>query len=387
MSKYKNKRLHISAFDFVFVVIFLGFLISSGYFAKEYRETKDKFNIEQTKVDFIIEAPSREQINEIKARSDIENAVPYVYKSVKIKGTNKSVDSGLYIIDNIDDLCYTVFSDDLMVETSTTQPANPLYVSSDLAKNAGLSLNDTISISVLGQSIDFSITGIYKSDYRNVGGTAISIIQNDVKVICGNEYRYNGAYICSNDINATKSYIVKYIGQGDLRSSDEFDSEEAYQQYLENRKTKSSTESTFSRDDYIEELNKRYSDKLTRDFIISLCFIAGAVLFLFIDLCGKPNNYTKKEVEKDIRNNFALKQEKQMYSKYSTIGFLIYLGATALYFVISHFFFGNELISINSIIIVAAIVLFSIIARAFSISRLINHFSVVTDKTAKKDEG
>ncbi len=387
MSKYKNKRLHVSAFDFVFTVIFLALLITSAFFWAEHQETKGKFNIEQTKVDFIIEAPNHDQVAEIEARGDVDKVVPYVYRSADIKGNKKTVNSSLYIIENADDLCYTVFSDSLKLKTTASTTNNPLYVSSDLAKSAGLSLNDTTVITLSGTSIEFTISGIYKSDYRNVGGTAIAIMQNDVKALCGEEYRYNGAYICSNDVNSTHSYIEKYVGMGDIRSADEFDSDDAYQQYLENRKNKNSTESTIYVSSFVKELEKRYNSKLNRDFFVSIAFIVVAVLFLLIDLCGKPNRYTKNDVEKDIRNNFTLEQEKQMYGRYSSSGFFLYIIAVCAFIVVSYFVLGNELISINNISALVSTVIFSIIARASTSGKLDKQFSIVSEKIKIESEG
>ena len=387
MSKYKNKRLRISAFDFVSAVIFLGFLIGSAFFWAERQETKGKFNIEQTKVDFIIEAPSPNQVTEIDARSDVDKVVPYIYRSADIKGSKKTVNSSLYIIENADDLGYTVFSDSLKLKETSSTANNPLYISSDLAKGAGLSLNDTVNITLSGMTIEFAISGIYKSDYRNVGGTAIAIMQNDVKALCGEEYKYNGAYVCSNDVNSTQSYIEKYVGAGDIRSADEFDSEDAYQQYLENRKNKNSTESTIYVSSFIKELERRYNSKLNRDLIISIAFIVGAAVFLLINLCCKPNRYTKNDVEKDIRNNFTLEQEKQMYGRYSFSGFFLYIVAVCAFITISYFVLGNELISINNISALASTVIFSIIARVSTSSKLDKEFSIVSEKIKKESEG
>lgn len=387
MDKYNNKRLHLTAFDIVFVVIFLSLLIASAFFWAEYQDTKGKFNIEQTKVDFIIEAPSHEQVAEIQARPDIEKIVPYVYRSADIKGNKKSVNSNMYIIESTENLGYTVFSNSLKIKEKTSAVNNPLYVSSDLAKNAGLSLNDTLNIMVFGASIEFEITGIYKSDYRNVGGTAIAIMQNDVKALCGDEYRYNGAYVSSNDVNATKSYIEKYVGMGDIRSADEFDSDDAYQQYLENRKNKSSKESTIYISNFVKELERRYNSKLKRDFIISIVFIVGAALFLLIDLYGKPNRYTKNDVEKDMRNNFTLEQEKKMYRRYIFSGSFLYIIAICVFIAVSYFVLGNEIISINNISALVSTVILSIVARSSSISKLNKKFSSVAEKIKKENEG
>lgn len=387
MSKYKNKRLHVSAFDFVFSVIFFGLLIGSAFFWAERQETKGKFNIEQTKVDFIIEAPSPEQVTEIDARSDVDRVVPYVYRSADIKGNKKTVNSSLYIIESSDDLDYTVFSNSLKIKEITSTANNPLYISSDLAKSAGLSLNDTFNITLSESTIEFAISGIYKSDYRNVGGTAIAIMKNDVKALCGEKYNYNGAYVCSNDVNSTQSYIEKYVGMGDVRSADEFDNDDAYQQYLENRKNKNSTESTIYISSFIKELEKRYNSKLYRDLIISVAFVIGAVFFLIIDLCGKPNRYSKNDVEKDIRNNFTLEQEKQMYRRYNSSGFFLYIVAVCVSIAVSYFVLGNDLISMNNITALVSTVIFSIIARVSTSSKLNKQFSIVSEKIKKESEG
>ena len=387
MSKYKNKRLRISTFDFVFAVIFLGLLIGSAFFWAERQETKGKFNIEQTKVDFIIEAPSSDQITEINSRSDVDKVVPYIYRSADIKGNKKTVNSSLYIIESANDLGYTVFSDSLKLKETTSTVNNPLYMSSDLAKGTGLSLNDTVNITLSGTSIEFTISGIYKSDYRNVGGTAIAIMQNGVKSLCGEEYKYNGAYVCSNDVNSTQSYIEKYVGAGDIRSADEFDSEDAYQQYLENRKNKNSTESTIYVSSFIKELERRYNSKLNRDFILSIAFIVGGAVFLLINLCGKPNRYTKNDVEKDIRNNFTLEQEKQMYGRYNISGFFIYIAAVCAFVAVSYFVLENDLVSIHNISALVSTVVLSIVARVSTSGNLDKQFSIVSDKIKKESEG
>lgn len=386
MSKYKNKRLHITSFDIVFAIIFLVLLVVSAFFWSNFQETQGKFNIKHTKVDFIISAPSHEQITEIGSKEDVDKIVPYVYKTVDIKGNKKSVNSGLYIIENAADLEYTVFSDSLKIKTVSSSVNNPLYVSSELAKTADISTSETVNISVSGTPIEFTVVGIYKSDYRNVGGTAIALMQNDIKTVCGDDYRYNGAYISSNDLTATKSYLESYIGMGDLRSADEFDSDAAYQQYLENRNNKSSSESTFYRDDYIKELDRRYSSKLYRELIISLSFIVGSLISLLINLICKPGKYTKSDVEKDIRNNFTLKQEKQMYSRYNVCGLILYILAFIAYLSVSYFVVGNALISLSNISALALTVLFVVIARALSIRKLNKQFSLCAEKIEKERE-
>ena len=192
--------------------------------------------------------------------------------------------------------------------------------------------------------------------------------------------------MCSNDVNSTQSYIETYVGMGDIRSADEFDSDDAYQQYLENRKNKNSTKSTIYISSFIKELEKRYNSRLERDFFISTAFIVIAVIVLLIDLCGKPDKYTKNDVEKDIRNNFTLEQEKQMYGRYNSSGFFLYIIFVCV-FVAFSFILGNNLVSINNISALVSTVLFSLIARVSTIGKLNRHFSTVSEKIRKESEG
>ena len=100
MSEFKNKRLHLSIIDGVFIVVFICLSIISAYFWSEYTETKDLYNIEKTNVDFIITAPSKEQVSEIEDQSHIDKVVPYVYKTITIDSNNKAISANLYIIEN-----------------------------------------------------------------------------------------------------------------------------------------------------------------------------------------------------------------------------------------------------------------------------------------------
>ena len=101
----------------------------------------------------------------------------------------------------------------------------------------------------------------------------------------------------------------------------------------------------------------------------------------------KPNRYTKNDVEKDIRNNFTLEQEKQMYGRYSFSGFFLYIIAVCAFIAISYFVFGNELISINNIAALGSTVLFSIIAKISTSGKLDKQFSIVSEKIKKESEG
>ena len=370
MSEFKNKRLHLSIIDGVFIVVFICLSIISAYFWSEYTETKDLYNIEKTNVDFIITAPSKEQVSEIEDQSHIDKVVPYVYKTITIDSKNKAISANLYIIENTDDLEYTVFSDELLISEGNKNDGNIAYISDELAKKTKLGVNDSFTCKFKGKTIELTVSGIYKDDHRSIDGTIITFMQGDIKTACGENYNYNGAYICCNDTDATRTYLKSYEPQGDLRSRNEFDSEELYQSYLNEHKQTDYSKSMFDKQGFVKELKNRNDSKLFRQLIISFVFLAAALLVLSINITVKPRYYIKHNVNKDLKNNFTDKQEKKMFGAFFRITFAAYVFAMIIIAIIGKIVFKNDIYGLLVIIELAAIVLLFVIIGINTIRRL-----------------
>ena len=65
MKKYENINFRVSAPEIIGIIVFACLLAATVFFYKSYSDVKDLFNIEKTEVDFIIQAPSAEQVTEI----------------------------------------------------------------------------------------------------------------------------------------------------------------------------------------------------------------------------------------------------------------------------------------------------------------------------------
>ena len=85
------------------------------------------------------------------------------------------------MIENQEDLPYTVFSDNLKVQNLSTNEGNILFVSDSFANAANVKLSDNLNILFNETPINFTISGIYKGDHREVGGTIIAIINEDIQ--------------------------------------------------------------------------------------------------------------------------------------------------------------------------------------------------------------
>lgn len=80
MNKYRNKRLHLTFREIIAALLFLCFIVESLFFVCRKNTIQEEFNIGETNVDYIIAAPSAQQISEIEAISGVEKVVPFRYR-------------------------------------------------------------------------------------------------------------------------------------------------------------------------------------------------------------------------------------------------------------------------------------------------------------------
>ena len=296
MAKIRNKRLRISVAEYITALLLLSILIAGAFFLSQYLDVKKNYNIKETSVDFIISAPSKDQVSEISALPHIDSVVPYVFRSIEVNKNNKTIETNLYIIENTSDLPSTVFSDKLAIKKAGSNPGNALYISQDFAQLSKLNLNDAVDLTIDGTSVKFQIAGIYKSDYRNVGGTLIAVLNDDIVSALGGTYRYNGAYVSSNDANKTRDYLDDYQPLGDLRSREEFSSDEAYQIYLDERKNDDGR-SVFDRETHLNNVGKRNDARLIRNLLLAIVCSVAAIVLVCISTSKRLIGYINKHAD------------------------------------------------------------------------------------------
>ena len=385
MADYQNRRLHLSFAEIVSAILIIALLLGAGYFVHQHNETEDEFNISRTEVDYILMAPSREQIASLTEVSGVSRVVPYFYRSVVCKGVNTS----LYIIEQLEDLPYTVFSDELRIGSMETGADNPLFLSQDLADSAELKISDSVDISVNGNTVRFTVCGMYRSDHRQNGGMMITVLKNDTeKALTANrdaaELKYSGAYVCCQDNSSFPAYLDSYMPEGDLRTRDEFESDELYNAYLENRKLANRSNAFFSTAAYLSELSKRYETRLKTTAIIPYAFLAIAVLIAAFTLFIRSNHYYRTDLLKDIRNNFTMGQEMKMLVNYSGSYIALLLASSLAAFALGMLIWKNEIFSPYNIICLASITIGVLVSYMFSRNKLNSCYSTGVDETGRK---
>ena len=369
MANIRNKRLHISVAEFITALLFLGILVVGAYFLSQYFDVKKNYNIKETSVDFIISAPSKDQVSEISTLPYVDSIVPYAFRSIEVSENNKIIETNLYIIENGNDLSSTVFSEKLVVKKTNSNPENALYISQDFAQSSKLNLNDTVDLSIEGNSVKFQIAGIYKSDYRNVGGTLIAVLSDDVNSALGGTYRYNGAYVCSNDVNKTRDYLEDYQPLGDLRSREEFSSDEAYQIYLDERKNDDGR-SVFDCETHLNNVGKRNDARLIRYLLLAVVCVVAALLVVCIATFIRLIGYINKHADNDRRNSFELEQERAMFKSFCVSDMIIMTVTYLIALVVSWIVFKVDILSYVSLIGILVLVLLFVVVYSISKSKL-----------------
>lgn len=286
----------------------------------------------------------------------------------------------MFVVENVDDIPYTTLSDALTMKKGSGNGNNSLFVTDDFAKSVGVKVGDTIKISVDGTEVSFTIEGIYKSDHRHVGGTLITVKTTDIENAMKSA-RYGGAFVASNNLSESGSYFAnEYKPQGDIRSRDEFDTDDAYQTYLETRDQSDTTKEAFVTADYVKELSRRNNGKLLRNMILVIALAVVAYIILASIMLVRTNNYTKTNVLRDIKDNFTIDQETRMYRKYFTTLCLYMLIINVAVAVVSYFIGLMELVSVVNIAEVCATVVVALILGSGAIKKLKERFLIENKK-------
>lgn len=335
MAKFRNKKLRIKGTELICLILFFIISCASVFFFGEMNETKKVFNISKTNVDYVVQAPSSDQISEIRGMEGVNNVVPYYYRSVSYSGGKKNCNTNLFIIENADDIDYTTFSNQLLQSGKAPSGEMQICITDEFAKNTGLGVGDELTLSIDGTVMQFDISGIYASDYRFVGGSLLTVY-NETIASSMKSTKYSGAYVSSDTSALLDDYFKnEYIPMGDMRTKEEFESEEAYKTYLETRGQSDSSMKTFVTADYMNEVTNRNQAKIWRSMGLMIVMFVAAYLLIMVFIIKQGNGYTNTNVIKDVRDNFTLEQEDQMYSNYYGMFGLLMVVANALSYVLS----------------------------------------------------
>lgn len=362
MKKYKNRRFHFSVKDVLMVILVMITTLLSLLFCNNYGETKAKYNISKTRVDYIIQTPSVEQISEMQSMEHIRSVVPYYYCSCSAKVSEKTVKAEIYLIEEMEQMNNTLFSQELLVQQDKGVSGNVLYIDSVFADKYDVTVEEKIQLMTNGTSIDCVVGAVYETDGRHDNGMIMAIYAEQfVDFVNPNgTLKYSGAYLGSSNSTETEAMLKDYVPMGDLRSKDEFESEELYLAYLDLKQNADSTQTTFNKSNFLKDIANRYDTKLTRNCILMYSMIILGACLAVICLLTRSLKYIKKDILKDIYNNFSAEQEKEMIRAYFLSAVVSVLVGSAFSSAVAIFIMGfthSRIVILNMVLLIMAVII------------------------------
>lgn len=377
MRKYKNSKFKVSFVDFISLIILMLLSFISGFYTKNTRELEDLFNISKTNIDYIVQMPSEEQIEEIKTLDHVNEIVPYIYMSLDAKINDRIVGSNLYFIENISLSNYTIFSDELLIDKTINTHEISAYITEDYANNNNLRLDDQIIFMTVSGNIKVNVAAIYESDHRALGGSILIEYNDKLLDSLFNDRShiiYSGAFISSNDILKTKTYLKNYMPKGNLKDQSDFKTEAEYNSYLEYIYSIDYSYSIFSTENYIDELHNRHDSAILRNKILSYVFLFSCLVSYLIFMILKFTKYFKRNIFIDKKNNYSFKQESGMFARYYLMMIILSIICLSISLILEMLLLKNNIFVVRNYILFINLILFSFFVMIKSILSIKKEF-------------
>lgn len=286
-------------------VVSSALLCSGAYcFRDSYNETSV---FEYSNADFIIPSPSKDQIIELKNNELINEIVPYYFTKTNITYNGKSFLTNVLFFDDLENLDLTPFSKKRCIENHSVN-SDSILVDYTFLTNAQCKVEGNTSLTFNGETISFKVAGIYEENSLFDGG-AVAIqysasVRNAIMKNRTKDLPYSGAYISSSNNEQCKNYLYQnYKPLGLLKDRDEFNSDEAYEIYINgfnstNYSNEIVTIQEFARDHYLIAKGSKIKGFLALISGYLLFFASSILVTLFIDSSKKEMLRIQQSIKK-----------------------------------------------------------------------------------------
>lgn len=212
-------------------------LVSSMLFAFPYiNQRASNYNSQSiynnTNIDFIAPEPSFEQVNELPGTNGIDRVFPFYLTKTSVNVNGKTRTTTVLLSDQFQNIDFTMYNSQRLIEKSNINVDNPILVDWQFSYDTSAGIGDTVSLSLNGNTVDFTIYAIYETNSIYDGGAILAQISGEQKEKIqqnSNNNGYSGMYVSANDYSVCKSYLTaEYRPLGRLKSRDQFEDEEQY---------------------------------------------------------------------------------------------------------------------------------------------------------------
>ena len=214
------------------------FVFVKGNLEQAARKSSFESMYENTSIDYIVPGPSSSQVEELEnsIEKGISVVTPYYETNTTIVINGTSINSTSIIFSYAEKMEYTPYSSARIINGRSSNSADEAIADQLFADKYDCKVGDKVNVDIAGHTYEFEVQGIAETNTYYSGGTiALILSAEEAKQFETEDIRYSAAYISASDISACETYLYsEYKPMSRLKNRSEFDSEETYNQHLQN---------------------------------------------------------------------------------------------------------------------------------------------------------
>ena len=210
----------------VWILAIVGLSVSGIFTIDMKVETETKqSSYKLTDFDYVITSPSKEQVTEFRANTDVVSSIfPCYLFETTLTGSNNSKVT-LLLSDQMDYYDIGLFNND--TKESGEYSVNNICLDRTAANNLGVDVGGKVSVSLAYQTFEFTVGSIYMaSTYKNMdSGLALAQFSSEISAAYGKELTYNIAFVDAKDTAKCAEMLNGYVPLGNLQSEADYTAE------------------------------------------------------------------------------------------------------------------------------------------------------------------
>lgn len=288
MKKKRNQcYLLLGTIIMLLVACLCSFVFVKGNLEQASKKNSFESIYVNTTIDYIVPGPSNSQIDELESTegNGIKAVTPYYETTTAIDINGRSVNGTSILFPFTEKMNYTPYGSARITNGATELKGGDAVVDQAYLDKVGCGIGDNVSISIGDREYTFKITSVAETNtYYNNGTIALILTEDVVHQFEEAGIKYSAAYISADDAAACEAYLYsEYKPLSRLKDRSEFDSEDVYNQHLQNFNNADwSKEITNCQENY-KVLSVKYENVQTGIWtnIIIMAIIVGLVIIVF----------------------------------------------------------------------------------------------------------
>lgn len=258
--------------------------------------------------DLLISGASSEQVGEFGTKDFITHAVRASKISLHVKTGSSEDYRDIIVFDSEEDLAYSEFTESRMISEKTATKF--VYADYKFCSLYDVKLGDNIAITMDGNTEEYCISRVYRTDYLYSEGILIAT-EDMIPLNAKSLY----VYLTTDNKDALISYLQDYKPMGTLLSKTSVQSDADYQKYLDEFNGKEyyssyvtdlSDKKAGIENDYEKEISATASEFNISVILVSVVCLSASLLCFFVNAKNRKDRIYKYIQENGNRRIIGL---------------------------------------------------------------------------------